>query len=57
MVCAVMLGLASVMKGSTVTVVQVNIMIYYWYFARFFAFADQGPLHLCWVLAVGPFNT
>ena len=57
MVLVVMLGLANVMKGSTVTVAQVNIIIYYWYFAIFFAFADQGPLHLCRVLAVGPFNT
>ena len=44
MVCAVMLGLANVMKGSTVTVAQVNIIIYHRYFAIFFAFADQGPL-------------
>ena len=56
MVCAVMLGLANVMKGSTVTVAQVNIIIYYRYFAIFFAFADQGPLHLCWVLGVCSFN-
>ena len=56
MALAVMLGLANVMKGSTGTVAQVNIIIYYWYFAIFFASADQGPLHLCWVLAVCPFN-
>ena len=46
MVLVVMLGLANVMKGSSVTVAQVNMIICYWCFARYFAFADQVLLHL-----------
>ena len=54
MVLAVMLGLANVMKDSTGTVAQVNMIICYYLnsvfiyqFARFLAFDDQGPPHEC----------